>query len=117
MKMNQNNILTQFKEKVCKEIGLIEKGIGRYVIKNPFIFEDGDQLVILLIYDKEGKSWKITDEGHTFQHLSYFMEEKYSQHVNTMKGKNSKGQLLILGRMGYTKMLLFSTLGHCILVQ
>jgi len=64
------------KEKGCKEIGLIEKGIGRYVVKNPFIFEDGDQLVILLIYDKEAKGWKITDEGHTFQHLSYFMEEK-----------------------------------------
>ncbi|MEJ2267480.1 MAG: DUF1828 domain-containing protein [Nanoarchaeota archaeon] len=74
--MNKDNILTQFKEKVCKEINLVEKGIGRYLIKNPFIFEDGDNLVILLIFDKEKNSWKLTDEGHTFQHLSYFMEEK-----------------------------------------
>lgn len=74
--MDKNTILTQFKEKVCKEISLEEKGIGRYLVRNPFIFEDGDHLVILLIFDKENKSWKLTDEGHTFQHLSYFMDEK-----------------------------------------
>lgn len=74
--MDANAILLQFKEKVSKEIGLVEKGIGRYFVSTPFIFEDGDHLVVLLIYDKSRGKWKITDEGHTFQHLSYFMDDK-----------------------------------------
>ncbi len=74
--METKTILKQFKEKVCEKISLKEKGIGRYLVRTPFIFEDGDNLLIILKYDKEKKKWKLTDEGHTLIHLSYFMDSK-----------------------------------------
>jgi hypothetical protein len=74
--MNNETILKQFKEKVSDKISLQSKGINRFIVKNPFIFEDGDNYVIVLKYDKDNKQWFISDEGHTFLHLSYFMDEK-----------------------------------------
>jgi hypothetical protein len=74
--MEKDTILQQFKEKVCEKISLEEKGIGKYLVKTPFIFEDGDNLTIILQYDKEKKKWKLTDESHTFLHISYFMDVK-----------------------------------------
>lgn len=69
-------IQQQFKESVCAEITLEERGINRYVVNNPFIFEDGDNLVIVLKCDKDHKKWLITDEAHTLQHIGYFMDKK-----------------------------------------
>jgi hypothetical protein len=74
--MELNPIIKQFQEKVSKEITLKEKGIHRYLVKTPFIFEDGDNLLIILKYNKDTKEWYLTDEGHTFLHLSYFMDDK-----------------------------------------
>ena len=74
--MNPDAILKQFKEKVCEKISLVQKGISRFIVKTPFVFEDGDHLVILLKYNNETKTWYLTDEGHTFLHLGYFIEEK-----------------------------------------
>ena len=62
----------QFREKVCKEIIITKDGIDRYYISTPFTFEDGDELVIIL--KKEKDKWILTDEGHTFMHLSYFID-------------------------------------------
>ncbi|PIN75578.1 hypothetical protein COV22_00790, partial [Candidatus Woesearchaeota archaeon CG10_big_fil_rev_8_21_14_0_10_47_5] len=74
--MDSNTILKQFREKVNDKISLKSKGINRYIVQTPFLFEDGDNLVILLKYNPDKKTWYLTDEGHTFLHISYFMDEK-----------------------------------------
>jgi hypothetical protein len=67
--MNLELIKDEFKSKVCNEINLAPEGINRFIVFNPFMFDDGDHLVVLL-KSKEGK-WHLTDEGHTFMHVSY----------------------------------------------
>ncbi len=74
--MINENILKQFKEKVCEKISLEVKGVNRILVKTPFMFEDGDNLVIILKYDNMLKRWILSDEGHTFLHISYFMNDK-----------------------------------------
>ncbi len=74
--MELKPILKQFQEKVSEKITIKEKGINRYVVRTPFIFEDGDNLVIILKFEDKTKKWYLTDEGETFQHISYFMDSK-----------------------------------------
>lgn len=74
--MDNKTILEQFKEKVSEKITLESKGKNKFLVNTPFMFEDGDHLVIILKYDSESKKWILTDEGHTLMHLSYFMNEK-----------------------------------------
>ena len=74
--MDNQTILKEFKEKVSDKITLKMKGVNRFIVKTPFMFEDGDNLVIILKYNKDEKKWILTDEGHTFLHISYFMDEK-----------------------------------------
>jgi hypothetical protein len=74
--MKIESVLAQFKEKVNEKVAVIERGTNRYTIITPFIFEDGDSIVIILKYNAELKSWYLTDEEHTFFHLGYFIDEK-----------------------------------------
>jgi len=67
--MEIENIEKEFKEKVCKEIRLMQEGIERYRVFTPFQFDDGDSFAIVL--KKNGENWILSDEGHTFMHLSY----------------------------------------------
>lgn len=67
--MNVELLEKEFKKKVCDEIALVQEGLNRFIVFNPFMFDDGDHLVVLL-KGKEGK-WLFTDEGHTFMHVSY----------------------------------------------
>jgi hypothetical protein len=67
--MELNHVEKEFKEKVCKEISLMQEGVDRYRVFTPFLFDDGDSLAIIL--KKVGTDWLLTDEGHTFMHLSY----------------------------------------------
>src|ERR1700741_3912177 len=67
--MNITDIENSFKSKVCSEIRIIKEGVDRYKIFSPFEFEDGDRLVIV-IKKLRGK-YVLTDEGHTYMHLSY----------------------------------------------
>jgi hypothetical protein len=67
--MKLNHVEKEFKEKVCKEIRLMQEGVDRYRVFTPFLFDDGDSLAIIL--KKVGTDWFLTDEGHTFMHLSY----------------------------------------------
>lgn len=60
----------EFKEKVCDEIHLIPEGVDRFLIQTPFTFDDGDHLKIVL-KKEEKDEWQLSDEGHTFMHLSY----------------------------------------------
>ena len=67
--MNQDEILLDFKKKVCDKISLKQQGKNRYMVITPFLFEDGDMFKIIL--KREGDDWYLTDEGHTLMHLSY----------------------------------------------
>lgn len=72
--METSEIERDFKRKVCDQIVLAEEGQGRYLVNTPFVFDDGDNLVVIL--RQEADAWVLTDEGHTFMHLSYDLDEK-----------------------------------------
>lgn len=67
-----DKIEREFKEKVCNEIKLFEEGKERYRVFTPFRFEDGDHISLVLKSLKN--NWILSDEGHTYMHLSYNMD-------------------------------------------
>ena len=68
--MRMDEMVAQFKKKVCAEIELEQEGMDRFVVHTPFLFDDGDHLQIYLKKDDEGR-WILTDEGATYMELSY----------------------------------------------
>lgn len=76
-------IVRSFREKVSAEIELEQEGLDRYIVYTPFMFDDGDHFVVVLRH--ENGAWTLTDEGHTFMHLSY-------AEINLDKG--SRGRLV-----------------------
>jgi uncharacterized protein DUF1828 len=72
--MSVESIEKEFKEKVCDRIRLVSEGMNRYQVFTPFQFEDGDHLVIVLKH--ENSHWLLSDEGHTYMHLTYSLDEK-----------------------------------------
>jgi hypothetical protein len=72
--MGPVEIENDFRRKVCDQLTLEDEGQGRYVVHTPFSFNDGDNLLIVL--REESHSWVLTDEGHTYMHLSYDLDEK-----------------------------------------
>ena len=98
-----DEIIKQFKEKVCSSIELQQEGNHRYLVFTPFEFGDGDSFVIIL--KKESEDWFLTDEGHTIMHLSYWIDEKKLLHgvywkniANTIKNFNlveDDGELIL----------------------
>lgn len=80
--MNQSEVERAFKESVCDEVELAPEGIDRYLVHVPFTFADGDHYVVLLKRDdgqpacaEHADRWVLTDEGHTFMHVSYEVPE------------------------------------------
>lgn len=63
-----------FRRKVCDKVRLEPEGIGRYRVFTPFMFQDGDHLAIVL--KEERGRWILSDEGHTYMHLTYELEER-----------------------------------------
>lgn len=76
--MTVNDIERDFRQKVCAKLRLQQEGIGRYRVFTPFRFEDGDHLAIVL--KQEGSRWLLSDEGHTYMHLTYDIDEQDLQH-------------------------------------
>ena len=72
--MDMKQIEREFKDKICEQVSLEQEGVGRFRVFTPFTFEDGDHLVITL--KSEGSQWIFSDEGHTYMHLSYDIDEK-----------------------------------------
>lgn len=64
----------EFKQKVCDRIKVVPEGIDRFRVFTPFVFDDGDHLSIVL--KKIQGAWSLSDEGHTFMHLTYDMDER-----------------------------------------
>ena len=81
--MSVESIEREFKEKVCDRIRLVSEGMNRYQVFTPFQFEDGDHLVIVLKH--ENSHWLLSDEGHTYMHLTYKLDEKDLQRGTRQK--------------------------------
>ncbi len=72
--MSINTIEQDFMAKVSAEVRLSAEDSERFRVFTPFMFEDGDHFVIVL--KKDGNRWILTDEAHTFMHLTYDIDEK-----------------------------------------
>ena len=70
--MNAEQIQSAFRQSLAQSIELLPEGVNRYQVFTPFHFDDGDHFVIVLKEDGNG-GLLITDEGHTYMHLSYRM--------------------------------------------
>jgi len=81
--MQPDLVEQDFRQKVCAAVSLTQEGLNRFRVFNPFLFDDGDQLCIFL--KKEDHSWVISDEGHTYMHLSYQLDEKDYQQGTRVK--------------------------------
>jgi hypothetical protein len=62
-----------FRDRVNEAIDLIPADHQKYRVSTPFQFDDGDNLVIIL--KREDKDWILSDEGHTYFHLTYEIDE------------------------------------------
>ncbi|MBM4166937.1 MAG: DUF1828 domain-containing protein [Ignavibacteria bacterium] len=81
--MELQHVEKEFKEKVCKEIRFFSEGVDRYRVFTPFQFDDGDSFAIVL--KKIDKHWMLSDEGHTYMHLSYEMDTDSLENGNRAK--------------------------------
>ena len=72
--MTEALIERQFREKVCGGISLQPEGAQRFRVHTPFMSDDGDHLAVIL--RKEGEQWLLSDEGHTYMHLTLHMDER-----------------------------------------
>lgn len=81
--MNMEMIERDFREKVCEKLTISSEGIERYRVFTPFMFEDGDHLAIVL--KSENGEWLLSDEGHTYMHLTYDLDEKDLQRGTRQK--------------------------------
>lgn len=81
--MSIATIEADFKNKVSAQLRLYQEGVDRYRVFSPFMFEDGDHLAIVL--KQEQGSWLLSDEGHTYMHLTYDIEEKDLQRGTRQK--------------------------------
>jgi len=71
--MNLQTIESDFRQKVAENIRLSGEGVNRYRVFTPFLFEDGDHLAVVL--KQEANRWVLSDEGHTYMHLTYDLDE------------------------------------------
>src|SRR5687768_4923238 len=67
--MLDKEIARAFKRKVSAGVKIEQDGLDRFIVYTPFSFDDGDHYVVVLKRDDD--KWVLTDEGHTFMHLSY----------------------------------------------
>ena len=81
--MSVEMIERQFHEKVSAKIRLAPEGIERYRVFTPFLFDDGDHLAIVL--SRRDEHWVLTDEAHTYMHLTYDIDEKDLQRGTRQK--------------------------------
>ncbi|MBI4479508.1 MAG: DUF1828 domain-containing protein [Acidobacteria bacterium] len=72
--MTPLSIKEDFKNRVSEQLDLEQERDDRFRVLTPFRFEDGDHYQIVL--KREGDRWILTDEGSTFMHLSYWLDEK-----------------------------------------
>ncbi|MDF1594315.1 MAG: DUF1828 domain-containing protein [Desulfobacterales bacterium] len=81
--MNLEVIEQDFQKKVCEKLRISSEGRERFRIFTPFMFEDGDHLAIVM--KRENGKWVLSDEGHTYMHLTYDLDEKDLQRGTRQK--------------------------------
>jgi hypothetical protein len=81
--MNTETIERDFRKKVSEKVCLTSEGLERFRVFTPFMFEDGDHIAIVL--KRENSTWLLSDEGHTFMHLTYDISDKDLQKGNRQK--------------------------------
>ncbi len=81
--MDKAIIEGNFREKVCDKVTISTEGVNRFRVFTPFMFEDGDHLAITL--KRENGEWILSDEGHTYMHLTYDLDEKDLQRGTRQK--------------------------------
>lgn len=72
--MSIETIEQSFKARISDKVRIASEGQNRYRVFTPFRFDDGDHLSIVLKQD-DGK-WMLSDEAHTYMHLTYDIEEQ-----------------------------------------
>lgn len=72
--MSPDVIERDFKAKICEQVNISAEGVDRYRVLTPFMFDDGDHLVIVL--RKQAGRWQLSDEGHTHMRLTYALDEQ-----------------------------------------
>ncbi len=72
--MSVQPIEHDFHEKVSRQVRLVPEGVDRFRVFTPFLFDDGDNLAIVL--RKEKGRWVLSDEAHTYMHLTYDIDER-----------------------------------------
>lgn len=72
--MSIDILQAQLRDKVSAEVRVAGEGDDRYRVFTPFTFDDGDHLSIVL--KRIGGQWLLSDEGNTFMHLSYELDDK-----------------------------------------
>ena len=101
--MSMDILEREFHEKVSTKIRLVAEGLERFRVFTPFLFEDGDHLVIVL--KKDGTRWVLSDEAHTYMHLTYDIDEKdlnkgtrqkiISNALSVFKVEDRNGELIL----------------------
>jgi hypothetical protein len=81
--MSVETIQNDFRRIVCDNIRLASEGVNRFRVFTPFLFEDGDHLAIVL--KREANGWVLSDEGHTYMHLTYDLDENDLRRGNRQK--------------------------------
>ena len=72
--MSIGTIEKDFIDSISTEIELVPDGKDRFYVYTPFRFNDGDHISIIL--KKESERWILSDEGHTYMHLTYDIDEQ-----------------------------------------
>jgi len=67
--MNIQSLEREIKEKICNQVRLVPEGLDRFIVHQPFHFDDGDHFVVIL--KQITGEWIFSDEGHTLMHLQY----------------------------------------------
>ena len=101
--MTIESIEQDFIEKVSEMVRVIPDGKDRFRVFTPFMFDDGDHISIVL--KKEQAGWVLSDEGHTFMHLTYDIKESklfsgtryqiISNALDTFNVEDRYGELII----------------------
>ncbi len=101
--MTIKSIEQDFIEKVSEMVRVIPDGKDRFRVFTPFMFDDGDHISIVL--KKEQAGWVLSDEGHTFMHLTYDIKESklfsgtrnqiISNALDTFNVEDRYGELII----------------------
>ena len=81
--MDLERIEQDFRNKVCEKLKISSEGVERFRVYTPFMFEDGDHLSVVM--KRDNGRWCLSDEGHTYMHLTYDIDEKDLQRGTRQK--------------------------------